>query len=114
MRKASETVLTNVRILGVDQRTNDQKAEAKVPKTATLEVTPKQAEKLMLSADLGKLSLSLRSLATKEEPENSDADKNLSYSWDSDVSQLINQQPRTLTIVRGDKLEQVTIGAPGT
>lgn len=60
-RKASETVLSDVRVLAIDQRTNDQTVAPNVGRTATLEVTPRQAERLRLVNELGQLSLSLRS-----------------------------------------------------
>ena len=63
-RHASETLLTNLRVLAVDQRADDQSKEVVVAKTATLEVTPKQAETIAVATELGNLSLSLRSLAT--------------------------------------------------
>lgn len=61
--KIAETVLSNVRVLAVDQDTNDQKNEAKVRRTVTLEVTPKLVEKISVMQRLGSLSLSLRPLA---------------------------------------------------
>ena len=70
IRQVSETILNNVRILAMDQRTDDQSSKPSVPKTATLEVSPKQAEILMVSSDIGRLSLSLRSLSdTPDETE---------------------------------------------
>ncbi len=66
-RTASETVLTNVRILALDQTIDDQGTEAKVAKTATFELLPKQVEILVVARELGKLSLSLRSLAKDDE-----------------------------------------------
>src|SRR5580704_1128141 len=74
-RHVSETVLADVRVLALDQKSDNQSVEPKVAQTATLEVTSKQAEKLALAADLvgspsggsrGTLSLALRSLATEE------------------------------------------------
>ncbi|MGO1117736.1 Flp pilus assembly protein CpaB [Rhodovibrionaceae bacterium A322] len=62
-RRASETLLENVRILAIDQSTDDQTAEPRLGKIATLEVLPKQAERVILMAELGQLSLSLRALA---------------------------------------------------
>lgn len=67
-RRVSETVLTDVRVVGIDQRSSNPKSEVLVPQTATLEVTPKQAEVVTLVTEMGKLSLSLRSLAVPEEP----------------------------------------------
>jgi pilus assembly protein CpaB len=59
----SDTVLRNVRVLAIDQNI-EEKAGTKsvVGKTATLELTEQQAETLVLSHQLGTLSLTLRSI----------------------------------------------------
>ncbi len=58
------TVLRNVRVLAVDQTVEERGGEKTiVGRTATLELTPGQAETLALARELGTLSLSLRSLA---------------------------------------------------
>ena len=60
----SETILINIRILAIDQTLGEKDGQKVViGKTATLELTPRQAETLALSRQLGTLSLSLRSLA---------------------------------------------------
>ena len=60
----SETILSNIRILAIDQTLGEKDGQKVViGKTATLELTPRQAETLALSRQLGTLSLSLRSLA---------------------------------------------------
>ncbi len=64
--RASETFIENVRVLAVDQKIDNPENKAMIAKTVTLEVTPKQAEEINLAKDLGKISLSLRSLATKK------------------------------------------------
>ena len=59
----SETVLTNVRVLAIDQTVEEKNGQrVVVGKTATLELSPRQAETLALSRQLGMLSLALRSL----------------------------------------------------
>ena len=60
----SETVLRNVRVLAIGQNIemNDGKKVAK-GKTATLELSPGQAETLALAQSAGDISLALRSLA---------------------------------------------------
>jgi pilus assembly protein CpaB len=59
----SETILTNVRVLAIDQTVEEKNGQrVVVGKTATLEIAPRQAEKLTLARALGTLSLSLRSL----------------------------------------------------
>lgn len=60
----SETILTNVRVLAIDQTVAEEDGrQVVVGKTATLELTPGQAELLALSERRGELSLALRSLA---------------------------------------------------
>ena len=64
--KAAETVLHDVRVIAIDQRIESKAGEAVVAHTATLEVTPKQSEMIALASEIGKLSLSLRSLVPGE------------------------------------------------
>jgi len=60
----SETILRNVRVLAIDQNIEEKNGQkVVVGKTATLELTPGQAETLALSQQLGLLSLALRSIA---------------------------------------------------
>ena len=62
--QVSETILSNIRILAIDQTLGEKDGQKVViGKTATLELTPRQAETLALSRQLGTLSLALRSLA---------------------------------------------------
>jgi pilus assembly protein CpaB len=59
----SETILTNVRVLAIDQTIEEKGGQrVVVGKTATLELTSRQAERLTLAHQLGTLSLALRSL----------------------------------------------------
>jgi pilus assembly protein CpaB len=63
----SETVLGNVRVLAIDQAVEEKNGQrVVVGKTATLELTPRQAETLALSRQQGTLSLALRSLVDSE------------------------------------------------
>lgn len=106
MKRASETVLRDIRVLAVDQSTDDQNGEVEVAQTATLEVTTKQAEMIAMLTEMGKLSLSLRSLAevsTGAKPKNTQR----SYTWDSEVSPLIGGQTRPITVTRGSTQEEI-------
>ena len=59
-----ETILSNVRVLAIDQAIEEKNGQrVVVGKTATLELAPRQAETLAVSRQLGTLSLALRSLA---------------------------------------------------
>lgn len=66
---ASETVGRNIRLLALDNRVNPQHQDEKgkpatppAPRTATLQVTPRQAEEITLANTLGSLSLALNSV----------------------------------------------------
>jgi pilus assembly protein CpaB len=74
---SSETILANVRVLAIDQTVEEKNGQrVVVGKTTTLEVSPRQAETLALSRQLGTLSLALRSLADANRPtvDNSEED----------------------------------------
>ncbi|SIR39219.1 Flp pilus assembly protein CpaB [Acidiphilium angustum] len=61
---AAETVLSDVRVIAIDQRlvqgANTQGKEAAMARTVTLEVTPDEAERVDVAARLGPLSLIVR------------------------------------------------------
>jgi pilus assembly protein CpaB len=60
----SEAVLRNVRVLAIGQEIDNKDGEkVATGKTATLELSPRQAEVLALAQSMGEISLSLRSLA---------------------------------------------------
>jgi pilus assembly protein CpaB len=59
----SETILSNVRVLAIDQTVEEKNGQrVVVGKTATLELSSRFAERLALAHQLGTLSLALRSL----------------------------------------------------
>ena len=59
----SETILQNIRILAIGQTVQERNGEKVVTgETATLELTPAQAELVTLAQKVGQLSLALRSL----------------------------------------------------
>jgi pilus assembly protein CpaB len=74
----SETILANVRVLAIDQTVEEKNGQrVVVGKTATIEMSPRQAEMLAQSRQQGSLSLALRSLldAGKTEEERDDRGK---------------------------------------
>lgn len=68
--RASETVMRNIRVLALDQRLTKEeipdeegkKALTPIARTATLEVTPSEAELITLASNLGTLSMVLNSI----------------------------------------------------
>jgi pilus assembly protein CpaB len=106
--KAAETVLQGVRVIGIDQKLDSKNGEALVAHTATLEVTPKQSEMIAVAAEIGKLSLSLRSLAANQSETSlagaATGDAQGTFTIDSEVSQLLPKPgagAEGVTILRG-------------
>ena len=97
----TETVVENIRVLGIDQTVNNVDNKAMIPKTVTLEVTPKQAEEVLVAQELGKISLILRSQG------GSDAATEKTFTKDSDVSKVIGESrpsegsATSVTVTRG-------------
>jgi pilus assembly protein CpaB len=59
-RLVSDVVVQNVRLLGVDLNADPTSNKPAEPKTATVEVSVEDAQKLSVAASLGELSLALR------------------------------------------------------
>jgi Flp pilus assembly protein CpaB len=95
VRYVAETILRNVRVLAIDQNINNSDDKVKVGKTATLEVSPREAEMISVSSRMGDLSLVLRSLALDEE-----SDRKNTFTTDLEVS------PSLLTLFRGDTSDE--------
>jgi hypothetical protein len=56
----SDILLHHVKVLAIDQLVTERPEQPTVPKAVTLEVTPEQAQKILLGSNVGKLSLILR------------------------------------------------------
>lgn len=108
-RKAlSETVLTNIRVIGIDQDIvqgvpSNNGSAGKLARTVTLQVGPDQVERVAVSEHLGKLSLAVRS--AKDQPE---IVAHLGGTFAGDVSPALTRGPKdtSVTIVEGDKVKE--------
>lgn len=71
VKVSTETVLRNVKVLAIDQKLgrNAEEGPADVGKTATLEVSLADTEKLLTASKLGSLTLVLRSMVVEQEPQ---------------------------------------------
>lgn len=85
---AAETLLENLRVLATDQATG-QTAEAKIVKTVTVEVDPRQAELLTLAGKMGTLSLVLRSVG--DDKPSHDPAKKMPITTDLRVSGVMRE-----------------------
>ncbi|MBO9096706.1 MULTISPECIES: Flp pilus assembly protein CpaB [unclassified Rhizobium] len=88
----TETILSNVRVLAIDQQIEQKPDGSKsaVGATATLELTPDQAKVLATAQQMAdKLSMALRSVADAQEPDTGAADYLLSGDSGASVVQVI-------------------------
>lgn len=125
-RYFSQTLLSGIRVLAIDQTVENVDGKPAPAKTATFQVSPKQAEKVAIALTMGELSLSLRSLASDDaEPPHDPAKarsaalpltpnpKPHSYTLDMDVYHMLGDprlfggaKSRTqVFVLRGDKAE---------
>ena len=114
-RRVSETVLEDLRVIAMGRRLDagggDEGGVGQQARTVTLEAAPATAERIALAAELGKLALSLRSLASVVEPVTPTV-ASTGPTWDSDASSALrpeNQPRSSLAVMRGDKLETISI-----
>lgn len=112
-RRVGETVLEDVRIIAMGHRLNADGGEdggaGQSIKTATLEASPTSVQKIALVTELGKLSLSLRSLAGANT--GGAAPHAERFTWDTDVSPALrpeNQPRSTMAVIRADKIETIS------
>lgn len=111
-RRASETVLRDIRVLAIDQKVEGKPGEPVIARTATLEVTPKQSEVIAITQEMGRLSLSLRSLAKDER-----LAQPATPTLDNDVSRLLpamgvkRDEKKEVTVLRGGKSNAAPVAA---
>lgn len=75
---SSQTILSDIRVLAIDQQLGEKNGQqVVVGKTATLELSPGQAELITMARQTGTLSLSLRSItdAGKGKTDDTDSDR---------------------------------------
>jgi pilus assembly protein CpaB len=113
VRRVSETVLKDIRIIAMGTDTGDDPREGEAnekAKTATFEVTPRQAEEVALLTELGKISLSLRSLAAAT-PELAALSEVSELTWDRDVSRVLRsgRLSSRLLVLRGSDAQDVSV-----
>jgi pilus assembly protein CpaB len=117
-QKGAEIVLQDVRVIAVDQKLDSSKAgEALVAHNVTLEVTPKQSEVIAVASEMGKLSLSLRSLVAASAEDSAADSREDAGTLDSEISQFLrkplkpkgNQGAPSVSILRGNGKSDTTV-----
>jgi pilus assembly protein CpaB len=111
-RFAAETVLSNVRVIAIDQQlvqgASPDTAEAKPARTVTLEVAATEAERVAVAERLGRLSLVVRSADQTAAPRPGlpgEAAAVPNTTWAGDVSPALNHTdqgaPNTVRVFQG-------------
>lgn len=119
--RVSETILSNVRVIAIDQSMDDIKTakgdvtKARIPKTATLEATTKQAEIIAVAVKMGTITLAVRSLAcggteaqaasagdapncAETRALSDDPERGKTFTPDSEVSRMTKRDANTVQI----------------
>ena len=90
-------MLHDVRVLAIDrqliQGATSESPESQAAKTVTLEVTPAGAERVMVAARLGHLSLSVVAVSQEVTPTTTSAGDGV--TWGGDVSSALRGGPST-------------------
>ena len=66
-RQVTDVLLQNIRVIAIDQNAQGANGQPIVGKTATLEVTPLDAQKVALAQQIGQLSLVLRKAGAEQD-----------------------------------------------
>ncbi|MFO1029193.1 MAG: Flp pilus assembly protein CpaB [Acetobacteraceae bacterium] len=108
-RIVSEPVLTNARVIAVDQDIargdGTTQQTGKVARTVTLQLTPPQIDKLAVAQRLGRLSLSVRAL-----DDGNVQRVGAQSTFSKDVTSVLGEQPggTTVRVIQGDQRNEVT------
>jgi pilus assembly protein CpaB len=113
--RGSETILSNVRVLAMNQLTSDTEKTPQAPNTVTVEVQPHFVELIQVADRLGDLSLSLQPISSNEDAlasekavadkqagaKNSDAKGSITTVSEKEiVPTLVDAKSRTVTLDR--------------
>jgi pilus assembly protein CpaB len=107
------TILQRIRVVGVDQQTDELNEQAQVGRTVTVEVTPLQGQKLALAQRAGTLSLTLRNIDAADESEQLlEAIRLSDIVQDDDPVAAMPEPKQTVKVRRGSTaIEEVELDA---
>lgn len=101
------TILQNIRVIGVDQQSEELSNQPEVARTITVEVTPEQGQRLALAHKAGTLSLTLRTLeGVQDKP--MDMVRLRDLLQEEGPAEKVEAQP-TVIVRRGTESEIVTV-----
>jgi len=106
----TETLLTNIKIVAVDQRSEpDPDGKIKPPASVSLEVSLDDAQRMRLAQEVGTLSLALRSIDDKDTIDTT----GITRVRDLSQTDTYDHQGRsaTVTVIRGTKLTKTAVNS---
>ena len=114
-RSVGETVVENLRVLAIDALESRPNGTANgFGRTVTLEVTPEEAERVNVATELGKLSLTLRSVsatnAAMPSPVGFTKTTGVKPIWAGDVSPALGDAGPTKTVIVEQPIVEVIHG----
>ena len=115
-RSVGETVVENLRVLAIDALESRPNGTAKgFGRTVTLEVTPEQAERVNVATELGKLSLTLRSVSATNvavsSPVGLTRTAGIKPIWAGDVSPALGDAGPAKTVIVEQPIVEVIHGS---
>jgi pilus assembly protein CpaB len=115
-RSVGETVVENLRVLAIDAVESRPNGTANgFGRTVTLEVTPEQAERVNVATELGKLSLTLRSVSATNmvvpSPGGFAKTAGIKPIWAGDVSPALGDAGPTKTVTVEQPIVEVIHGS---
>lgn len=90
LAQTTETILKDVKVIAVNQAVDLVEGFVLPASTITLELTPKQAEKLITARTMGKLSMTLRSLENPRTEPGKNGSGKPSFTTDVEVSPVLS------------------------
>jgi pilus assembly protein CpaB len=105
----TDVILQNILVLGIDQLSDQDREKPVVARTATVAVTPEQAQKLALAQQAGTLGLSLRNASSVDQvPTERVVQRDLApNSAPPAKSRNVKRAPPTIQIIYGGGRTQV-------
>jgi pilus assembly protein CpaB len=115
-RSVGETVVENLRVLAMDALESRPNGTANgFGRTVTLEVTPEQAERVNVATELGKLSLTLRSVSATNvvvsSPGGFTKTAGIKPIWAGDVSPALGDAGPTKTVIVEQPIVEIIHGS---
>lgn len=114
VEKVTETLLSNMKVLAVDQRAagGPGKDDKKVPTTISVEATLEDAQKLRLAQETGYLSLMLRSLDDRDTTDTGVITKRQNVTLSKAYDENLRKKGIPVKIIRGTTIETLENTTP--